>query len=129
MPHTDSEGISQNRGNRIDFFFLRLKRKFHLGDSVPLQMSVRQIVPSTWLAALSWLKADRQLNLIAQRGLPAFPFQVKQVYMFPWGWLNRQQVDLKKPSGKSLQLMHWEMTGECVRATPLARVACVLLMP
>jgi len=49
--------------------------------------------------------------------------------MFLWGWLNKQQVDLKKHSGKSLQLTHLEMKGEHIGASPLARTACVLLTP
>lgn len=48
--------------------------------------------------------------------------------MFLWGWLNKQQVDLKKHSGKSLQLTHWEIKGECIRFGSLVWVACELLM-
>lgn len=48
--------------------------------------------------------------------------------MFLWGWLNKQQVDLKKASGKSLQLTRWEIKEECIRFSPLVQVACELLM-
>lgn len=60
MPHTDSEDISQNCGNRIDFFFLRLKRKFHLGDSLCSSSNVSQVNCSFNMVGNSFSAKSRQ---------------------------------------------------------------------
>lgn len=63
-------------------FALQLQRKLNLGDSLSSSSGVIQVNCSFKLASFPLLKADRQLNVTTWRGWPAFPFQVKQVYMF-----------------------------------------------
>lgn len=59
MPHTDSEGISQNRGNRIDFF-PKAEEKVSLGDSLCSSSDVSQVNCSFNMVGSSFLAESRQ---------------------------------------------------------------------